>query len=146
MICVTSSHDPTTSFFMVTRGSGKTCSLASHTLHSLGSECGSDTIGKIKTEADIYAVSSLCAVLALVGRLYHRDHRGESVDMKDTNRSLHVQRSRGYEPIEGSGKNGRGCCCTFNSSVLKLVGASLCIAGGIAMCKYRACSIHYCIY
>lgn len=57
--------------------------------------------------------------------------------MGESDQTMHIQRRGDYEsieePLEGSEKR-RGCRCKLDGSVIKLIGATLCIAGAIATC------------
>ena len=59
--------------------------------------------------------------------------------MGESDQNLHIQRRDGYESIEEpleESERRRGCRCRLDGSVIKLIGATSCIAGGIATCMY----------
>ena len=64
-------------------------------------------------------------------------NRAYVVEMGESDRTMHIQRRGDYEsieePLEESEKR-RGCRCKLDGSVIKLIGATLCIAGAIATC------------
>lgn len=60
--------------------------------------------------------------------------------MGESDHRLHVQQRDSYksieEPLEESEGRRESCRCRLDGSVVKLIGASFCIAGAIATCKY----------